>query len=647
MNYYLVATIAHVWRQQSAFTYQSEAEFSIGAIVIVPVGKKEVPGIVIQKISQKPSFTTKSIVRLIESTPLPVQLIQLASWMSDYYKTHPAEVWQTILPRGVQKKRRKTQRKLYYPERERTKIVLNDEQIAAITRVQNMSPGTALLRGVTGSGKTQVYIELAKRTMQQGMSSIVVVPEIALTSQLIAEFNHHFAHIIITHSAMSEAERHIAWQQCLTSPHPLIVIGPRSALFSPLKKIGLIIIDECHEPSLKQEQSPRYSALRTASMLSQFHQGRLVLGSATPSIADSFLAQASQRPTISLSRTARSNAQPPKITVVDMKQKESFTKHRFFSTTLLEQIESTFSNGHQSLIFHNRRGSAPTTLCESCGWTANCYRCFTPLTLHNDHFELRCHICNYKEKVPTACPTCQTTDIIHKGIGTKLITEELQKLFPKANIARFDTDTIHDQRVENRYQELYNGSIDIIVGTQVIAKGLDLPRLRTVGIIQADSGLSLPDYQSSERVFQLIAQVRGRIGRSHHASRMIIQSYQPRHPSIVYGIEQNYDAFYREAIKERKRGAFPPFVYLLKLTCIYKTEAGAIRACRDLAKKLREVKHDDITILGPSPAFYERVRDTFRWQLILKSPRREHLVNILDSVPDAKWQVELDPVSLL
>lgn len=646
MQYYLIATASLVHRQQSSFTYHSEEVLPIGAIVLVSVGKKQVAGIVTQKVA-KPSFTTKAIERLIEPTPLPAQLIKLAEWMSAYYHAHPATTWQTILPRGLQKKRRESKKTISHPERERTQIVLTNEQAAAIATITHSPPGTVLLEGVTGSGKTQVYIELAKKSLKEGKSSIILVPEIALTSQLVAEFMQHFPEVIVTHSTMTEAERHIAWRRCLITEKPIVVIGPRSALFSPLKNIGTIVIDEAHEPSFKQEQSPRYSALRTASILASFHKAHLILGSATPSIIDRYLAEQAQRPIVRLSKTARQDATPPETTLVDMTKKENFTRHRFFSNKLLEQLQITLRDGQQSLIFHNRRGSAPTTLCDNCGWTAGCARCFVPLTLHTDSFTLVCHICNHQEKVPTSCPECKTTNVIHKGIGTKLIAEELQKVFPKASIARFDADATQDEALNKRYQELYDGSVDIIVGTQVIAKGLDLPQLRTVGVIQADSGLALPDYQSSERVFQLIAQVCGRVGRSHHASNIIIQTYQPQHASITHGITQNYEAFYRDTITERQRSYFPPFTHLLKLTCVYKTEAGAIRACRELAKKLRSAKHKDVTILGPTPAFYERVRDTYRWQLILKSPKREHLITLLAYVPPAKWQSELDPISLL
>jgi primosomal protein N' (replication factor Y) len=242
---------------------------------------------------------------------------------------------------------------------------------------------------------------------------------------------------------------------------------------------------------------------------------------------------------------------------------------------------------------------------------------------------------------------CHHADIIHKGIGTKLIESELRKLFPKANIARFDADNSDQETVNARYDELYKGTIDIAIGTQVVAKGLDLPHLRTVGVIQADSGLALPDFGASERTFELLTQVVGRVGRNEHVSQVIVQSYQPTHPSVVSGLAQDYETFYTYVLAERKRGVFPPFTYLLKLTCTYKTEAAAIRNAKLLAATLQKDAHSDITILGPTPAFYERQRDSYRWQLTLKSPRREYLVDALALIPPAHWQFELDPTSLL
>lgn len=645
MYYYEVAPNQVVRAGSAFFTYASEEKLASGHIVVVEVGKKQLTGVVLRE-TTKPTYETKPISSVIESTPLPVQLVALAVWMSTYYATHLAIVLQTMLPRGVQKTRRTKETHPHVSSRSRTKKVFTADQEAALRIIDVMTPGTALLHGVTGSGKTTVYIELARRALAQGKSAIILVPEIALTSQLVDEFSHHFKDIILTHSRQTEAQRHITWRDALTSDTPRVVIGPRSALFLPLKNLGLVVVDEAHEPSFKQEQSPRYSALRAASVLAGHHKANVILGSATPTVADYYLAEKSDRPIIRMTARAQAGAVAPTVKLIDMTKRANFKKHRFLSDTLLAQLEETFARDEQALIFHNRRGSASTTLCENCGWQAICPRCFVPFTLHADKHLLRCHICGLAEKVPTSCPVCHSADILHKGIGTKLIEAELRKLFPNKTIARFDGDIEAGGSVEQRYKELYDGSIDLIIGTQVVAKGLDLPKLRTVGVVQADAGLSLPDYGASERTFQLLAQVVGRVGRSHHPTNVTVQSYQPTHSAVATGLAQDYDSFYATALIERKRGNFPPFSYLLKLTCVYKTEATAIKNAKKLADELR-AKNLAVQILGPTPAFYERQHDTYRWQLVVKSPKRAELIRVIEHLPTAHWQFELDPISLL
>ena len=648
MYYYLVSPTKIIRTESQAFTYSSDERLDVGTIVVVEVGKSEIVGIVLQSVRQ-PDFKVKPILRLIYTATLPLPLIQTALWMSDYYGTHLATVWQTILPRGITKKRRQKTSSPLENSSNRTKNVFTPDQAKAIEIIEDMTPGTALLHGITGSGKTLVYTESARRVINEGLSAIILVPEIALTSQLVSEFSKHFDNILLTHSKQTESERHLAWQQALTSNEPVVVIGPRSALFMPVQQLGLIVIDECHEPSFKQEQSPRYSALRVASILASQHEAKVILGSATPSISDYFIAKHSGRPIISMPNSARPDTVKPTVKLIDMTKRTDFTKHQFLSNSLLDSIEQTFSANpkNQVLIFHNRRGTATTTLCQNCGWQAGCPRCFVPLTLHADQHQLVCHICGITMRVPTDCPECHNADIIHKGIGTKRIESELIKLFPNKNIARFDADTDTDETVDKRYSELHDGSIDIIIGTQVIAKGLDLPHLKTVGVVQADAGLSLPDFSSPERTFQLLAQVIGRVGRSHHPTEVIVQSYQPNHPAITDGLTQNYADFYQRTIKQRRATDFPPFTHLLKLICTYKTEAVAIKNSKKLATQLRELSPPDVTILGPTPAFYERVRDTYRWQIIVKSPHRTDLQELLKQLPPTHWQFELDPTNLL
>ncbi len=646
MWFYEVAPTKIVRSGVAAFTYHASEKLSIGQLVTIPVGKQTLNGLILKEVS-KPSYETKEITSLIEPIPLPIPLIELSLWLSDYYRTPFATVLQTVLPRGLTTKRREKPTKPHESSRDRTQIVFNEDQTKALNTIMDTPSGTILLQGVTGSGKTEIYKELARRTLADQKSVIVLVPEISLTSQVVDEFTHSFSNVLVTHSHMTEAERHIAWKKALTATEPLVVIGPRSALFMPVPHLGAIVIDEAHEPSYKQEQAPRYSALRAASVLGRSAKARVLLGSATPLITDRYVAEANGSPIVTLPRRARGNAKATTTTLIDMKKRENFKKHRFISDALLQQIEHNNASGKQTLIFHNRRGSASTTLCENCGWTAECPRCFVPLVLHADTYSLSCHICDYKTKVPTDCPVCHSADIIHKGIGTKLIESELRRLFPKATIARFDGDSATSETVNERYKDLYDGTIDIAIGTQVVAKGLDLPKLHTVGVIQADSGLALPDYAASERAFQLLAQVVGRVGRDERDTTVVVQSYQPTHPVIQFGLKQDYEGFYEYALKERQKGGFPPFRYLLQLTDVYKSEATAIRHAKNLAQELRRSLPQGIEILGPTPAFYERQHDTYRWQLTLKSTKRDALVQSLALLPPTHWQADLDPSSLL
>lgn len=646
VNYYEVAPKKIVRGSSTTFTYHTEETLKRGSLVRIPVGKQELEGIVVKRVTQ-PTYDTKEIATVIESRPLPEQLIDLANWLSDYYTTHLALVWQTILPRGASVKRRNAaQAAVQSSIREKTVFTLNDEQSNAIRRIELMPQGSALLHGVTGSGKTAVYIELAKRTLSRGKSVIVLVPEIALTSQLVDEFSTHFGSIILTHSRQTEAQRHAAWREALYSDTPRVVIGPRSALFMPLSSIGLVIADEAHEPSYKQEQSPRYNALRAASVLAKLHNAKLVLGSATPGIADYYLAKETDHPIVELVSTAK-NTTKPSVKIVNMTEKTARSKHRFLSPALLEGIEKTLAADKQVLIFHNRRGSASVTLCEDCGWQAFCPDCYLPMTLHGDRHELRCHICARKERVPTSCPVCHSAEVLHKGIGTKVVESELTKLYPNKKVVRFDADQDNDTSVDKKYAELYNGEIDIIIGTQVIAKGLDLPHLSLVGVVQADAGLNMPDFGAAERTFQLLAQVVGRVGRHEAPTDVVVQSFQPNHYAIKYGLEQKYERFYTEELRARKQGLYPPYTHMAKLTCSYKTEAAAIKNAKKLTQQLRTEFGDQIKIVGPAPAFYERIRDTYRWQIVLKSANRTTLAQAVRLTPKTNWQVELDPFNLL
>ena len=651
--YFEVAPLKIVRANSEVFTYASKEKLETGQIVQIPVGKKNMFGVVFKEV-EKPDFETREILKIIEKTPIPKHLIELSKWMSQYYAAPLSQVLSGILPAGLDKNRRSSKKekiKLTDEKESCSNFLYTNQQQNVINKLDKIRSGTVLLHGITGSGKTSIYINQAEKVLANQQSAIILVPEIALTSQLVLNFEKHFSNIKIIHSHQTEAERHKTWLKILNDPEPQVIIGARSALFAPVKNLGLIVIDECHEPSFKQDQTPKYSALRASSFLASNFNFKAIFGSATPLIEDYFLAELSAKNNgneiVKLTELAKKEAQPAKIELVDLTKKDS-KNHRFFSKKMLAEMEQTLSENKQVLIYHNRRGSASITLCHNCGWMALCPNCFVPLTLHADKFQLSCHICGHKERPPISCPDCGEAEIIHKGIGTKAIEEEIRKLFPQKKVARFDADSDKNETVEKLYNEIRNGEIDIIIGTQVIAKGLDLPKLKTVCVVQADAGLALPDFTSSERNFQLISQVIGRVGRHSNESNVIIQTYQPEAPSIKFGLNQDYTGFYNFEIKNRQKQNYPPFVYLLKLTCVYKTEISAVRNSQKESREIRKKFLKDVQIFGPTPAFYERVGETYRWQIVVKSKKRAPLLEIAREFQGKpQWRVDLDPPGLI
>lgn len=638
-----VATFAH--SKSAVFTYHSEQKLEPGTLVRVSVGKKEANGVILSATS-KPKFTTKPIQEVLyPNNFLPIPLLHLAEWLSDYYAAHYGLVLQSILPSGAHKRRRNSEPQPLAAARERKEITLTDEQSAAVSAITAAKTGAFLLHGVPGSGKTQTYIEVVKQAISEGKSAIILVPEIALTAQLIAEFANYFDTIFITHSGMSEAQRHKTWESILTTEQPCVVIGPRSALFSPVRNVGVIVVDECHEQSFKQDRAPRYQTIHAASQLAKLHRAKIVLGSATPNISELFLADKQIISRISLGQPV--NKRNSHVTIVSHKDRQQFSKHRFLSTTLIEAIQKSLAQSEQALLFHNRRGTAPAVLCEECGWQASCPLCDLPLTFHGDRLDLRCHTCNFTAQMSHACPECKSPTIVFKGIGTKLIFDEVTKLFPKARIARFDADNEKGAQLQERYQELYDGEIDILIGTQILAKGLDLPGVTTVGVLQADAGLHLPDFSANERTFQLLYQVAGRAGRTGASGHIIMQTYTPDNPVIQRAAERDFAGFAAHELEQREKTGFPPFSYLLKLTYAAKTEEAAVRATRAMAQKLRQ-QHPGIKLLGPAPAFRELAFSKYHWQIVVKSKKRPPLQAIAQELAaQNNWQVDLDPATLL
>jgi primosomal protein N' (replication factor Y) len=416
-------------------------------------------------------------------------------------------------------------------------------------------------------------------------------------------------------------------------------------LFSPIQKPGLIVLDEAHEGAYKQEQAPHYQTGRAAAYLAGLSRSSLVLGSATPSISDYYLAEQKNKPIVTLQHLARPNDYAEsKITVVDRKDHSLFSRSPFLSLELIAAIETALARDEQSLLYLNRRGTARLILCENCGWQATCPHCDVPLTYHGDHHELRCHSCSYHTASPGSCPACKHPNILFKTAGTKAVVDEIERLFPNARVARFDTDNLKAERFEQHYDAVKRGDVDVLVGTQLLAKGLDLPRLSTLGVLLADTSLYMPDFSAEERTFQLISQVLGRIGRGHVAGRAVIQTYHPDHPVLVAALAGDYERFYRSELVSRQRFMFPPFCYLLKLT----VRRASIKAAETAAGKLYDeiAGHYKVLVEGPAPSFYERFQNKYQWQLVVKARDRSELLKIIAALP-ANWSYDIDPLDLL
>lgn len=642
-----------------ALTYDFDDSLTPGQIVLVPIAKRTVPGVVIKKVAQ-PSFKTKSISKVLYTTPLPKHLLASVSFIHDYYLAPSGDAISMILPKGVEKKRRKTEQMFgnhknsgastsLFPETSQKlalpKIPLNAAQKNALQALQQASSATKLLFGVTGSGKTNIYLRMALNALEQHKSTVLLVPEIALTGQLVQVFQQFFgSKVRLIHSRQTEAERHLLFNNILDAKTPLVVIGPRSALFAPLSNLGLIIIDEEHESTYHQENAPRYSAVRIASFMAKAANASLILGSATPDISDFYIAFRNKA-VVTLNQKAKTSAVKPKVKVIDLKNRDHFKKNKYFSDELLNAISTNLKSGQQTLVFHNRRGSAPLTICENCGEEILCPHCFLPLTLHTDTYSLVCHTCGYSSKVPSNCPKCGTPGLVHKGFGTKLLESELRKLFPNATIKRFDADNKKYESLDSNYIDIKDGKVDILIGTQVVAKGLDLPKLATVGVVQADAGLNLPDFMAEERVFQLLTQVIGRVGRGHlNTAEVFVQTFRPDHPVVNLATNENYLDFYEFQIKKRRRASFPPFTFIAKLEITMKTEALVLKKIRSLSKQLSNNK--SLLVSPPMPAFHEHTKKGYTWQIIVRAKSRKTLAEACLAL-DKNFKVTIDPASLL
>ncbi len=526
-------------------------------------------------------------------------------------------------------------------------------QAAGGSKVQPM-----LLQGVTGSGKTELYIRAACEAVEQGRQALVLVPEISLTPQTVQRFLVHFpGQTGLIHSRLSEGERYDTWRRARLGLLK-VIIGPRSALFAPLPNIGLIVLDECHDTSYYQSDPPFYNATSAAQAYADICTALCILGSATPSVAQRYQAEIGKSTLLRLrqrvgpgpNREAARELQMPPVQVVDMREELKAGNRGILSRSLHDAFEQTLKRGEQAILFMNRRGTATYVFCHSCGFVMKCPRCETPLTYHAASGEkLLSHRCGHSQSMPHTCPQCGNASMRAYGLGTERVEAEVQHDFPKARTLRWDWETTREKEShELILRHFAAGRADVLIGTQMLAKGLDLPRVTLVGMVLADVGLYLPDPFAPERVFQVLTQVAGRAGRRALGGRAILQTFNPEHYVVRAAAAQDVDGFYAEELAQRRRLGYPPFAGLLRLEVRHFRSEAAERQANVLAATLRKQiaaqQRRSVTVIGPAPCFYSRLDGNYRWQILL---RGANLAALLPERLGPDWRIEVQPASLL
>ena len=490
-----------------------------------------------------------------------------------------------------------------------------------------------LLQGITGSGKTEVYLQIIKGALDMGKTAIVLVPEISLTPQMTERFIARFGDkVAILHSGLSNGEKYDEWRK-VERGDAQVVVGARSAVFAPLKNLGVIIIDEEHEASYKQDSNPRYHARDVALLRAQYNQAALVLGSATPSLESRARAGKGVYQHLRLTQRANPLASIPEVQLIDFRDYIGQNETSNFTPPLIEAIQDRLDKKEQVVLMLNRRGYSSFVMCRECGTVDTCPNCDISLTLHMDTKTMNCHYCGFSKEIPHVCSNCQSRSIRYYGTGTQKAYDELTELFPEARILRMDVDTT---RKKGSHQALLDqfgkGEADILLGTQMIAKGLDFPNVTLVGVLNADTALNLPDFRSSERTFQLLTQVAGRAGRAEKAGQVLIQSYNPQHYAIRFAKDQDYEGFYAYEMGTRRQLGYPPYYFTIGITLSHKKEEEVLRRAYQVMEILRSGLSDASVILGPTPKPIARTHNLYHYQILIKYRLEDELASTLNQV---------------
>jgi primosomal protein N' (replication factor Y) len=643
------------------FLYDIAEPLPLPARVKVPFGSREVQGFIVGFRDDKPAdVEVRPVADILDSEPLVrPDVFELCKWISTYYMAPLGEVLKGALPPAITRKHVERFQAEELPVLDvRHPVDLTEDQSNAFKSIlEGDSFRTVLLHGVTGSGKTEVYLRVVEHYLRKGKTALILAPEIGLTPQLRERFADRFGpRLAVLHSSLTRKQRIDAWLRIYRGQAP-IVIGTRSALFVPLANLGVIVVDEEHEGSFKQEEMPRYHARDCAIMRAKMAGAVVVLGSATPSMESFRNAEEKRYKYVQLPRRVEDRPLP-QVEIVNMREEYARAgKQVVFSARLLSALENRLENGEQAMVLLNRRGYSMFLLCRHCGFSFECNACSVSMTYHRSINRLMCHYCGLTRKPESKCPECGSEYLHYVGEGTEQVEDQLRQLLPSARVGRIDRDTMRHMRdYESMLGDFRRGKLDVLVGTQMIAKGHDFPRVTLVGVIAADGALSLPDFRAAERTFQLLTQVAGRSGRGDSPGEVVIQSYFPDHYSLQLAATHRFEAFYAREVHFRRAMFYPPFTALASIMVLERSRDKARQLAGKIIDFLDTSRSRSIRILGPAAAPLEKIKRTYRHQLLIKSASRTELHRVLSllrnhldeqKIGPTRVVIDIDPISLL
>ncbi len=634
-SFVLVAVGSLAAKKQAVFTYSAESPLDIGQLVAVNLRREKVIGIVVGQ-DKKPRFKTSPVLDVLPAV-LPEPLVNSMLWALEYYPNEKGSVVRLFTPPDFPPKRGLKKIDMVSSVATGKNLpTATSEQTTAIDTIKS-SVGVHLLHGKTGSGKTLVYITLIRQMLAAGKSVVLLVPEISLGGQISEVIGEFVSGITLYNSLQTKSVRRDTWYALAESTQPHLIIGPRSALLLPIKNLGAIIIDEAHDSSYKQQQSPYHTTQVVAATLAAQANIPLVYGSATPAAADYYTATVKNYPILEINERPVSSATNLKASfhIVNTRERGQFTRSNVLCNSVISSVGTAVKSGKQALLLLNRRGTAHLVQCDSCGWQYRCEICDHTLVYHKDSHKAVCHYCEKIYPMITSCPE-DSGSLKLLTIGTKFIEEECHKLFPGIQTVRLDTDSVTRDNVLETMKTIRSGHAQIIVGTQLVAKGLDLPLLSVVVVVDASRQAS--DYLSDEHYYQLLHQVIGRGLRGHQNTDIFVQTPEPSDPLISWAIDDNWQAFYRHELEERKMFRYPPFCFLSVATIERKNSESVEKTAEKLVSDISR-KGLPVEVLGPVPTYFRS--DGIRWQLILKSPKRSKLIEAVQLLPSG-WAVDLD-----